>query len=133
MNMPDTRSISNDTAMTLDEVQILHRLDGDWQLLADLCDLSLAELPRMLEPLVSAVRLEEANVMNRAAHRLKGALSIFGPGPHIDTLEALEAMGRNHDIVQTPEVLSRFERLLDEFSAAVAALGKEAHARASRR
>jgi protein-histidine pros-kinase len=131
--MPDTRSIGEDVAIRLNEEEILARLDGDCQLLADLCDLSLTELPRMLNSLTEAVRNEDANAVHRAAHRLKGSLSVFGAGPHIEASQALEEMALNHDLSRTPEVLSRLERHLDEFSAAVAALGKETHARADRR
>jgi hypothetical protein len=131
--MPDKGSICPDAAFRLDETEILARLDGDCQLLADLCDMSLVELPRMLKPLAEAVRTGDAYAVHRAAHCLKGSLSVFGPGPHIEASQALEEMALNRDLSRSTEVLSRLESHLDEFTVAVAALGKENHARAHRR
>lgn len=127
--MPETDSICADAAIKLDEAEILARLDDDCQLLADLCDLSLAELPRLIQSLAVEVKAGDANAMHRAAHRLKGSLSIFGAGPHIEDCIAMEELALKSDLSQTPGAMSRLERHLEAFSAAVAALGKESHAR----
>jgi len=130
--MLDTGSTRQDAALELDEAEILVRLDGDCQLLADLCELSLAELPRMIQPLAEAVRIEDATAVHRAAHRMKGSLSLFGHGPHIEDCITLEEMALQHDLSRALEILSRLERHLEEFRAAATALGKEIHARANR-
>jgi HPt (histidine-containing phosphotransfer) domain-containing protein len=132
MGEASTTFLSNDDAVRLDAEQIAGRMDGDWQLLAELCEMAQAELPRMIESLDVAVRKEDADAVHRAAHRLIGSLSIFGPGPHIDALEAVQEKARNQSMAPAAEVFSRLKVHLDEFSAAVAALGKEAYARASR-
>jgi HPt (histidine-containing phosphotransfer) domain-containing protein len=131
--MPDTSSTREDAAVRLDEAGILARLDGDCQLLAELCDMLLAELPRMMNTLIEAVRIEDANAVHRAAHRLKGSLSIFGEGVHIEDCVSLEEMGIRRDLARVPEVLSSLQEHLDKFKVAVALLGKENHARADRR
>jgi HPt (histidine-containing phosphotransfer) domain-containing protein len=128
--MTGTDPIREDLALQLNEAEILARLDGDWQLLADLCDLSLTELPGMMQTLAEAVKAQDANAVHRSAHRLKGSLSIFGEGPHTRDCITLEEMALNLDLSRTQEVLCGLERHLDSFSAAVAALGKESHARA---
>ncbi len=117
----------------INQEEVLARMDGDCQLLSEICDLSLAELPRMMNSLREAVQIPDANLVHRAAHRLKGSLSVFGPGPHIEDCEALEEMALNRNLAQAPGILSRMERHLSEFSSAVAELGKDAHARADRR
>jgi chemotaxis protein histidine kinase CheA len=131
--MTGTDSIRKDDAIQLNEEEILSRLDGDCQLLADLCDMALTELPRMMQSLAEAVKAQDANAMHRAAHRLKGSLSLFGEGPHIHDCITLEEMALRCDLSRTPEILSRFESHLERFRAAVVALGKESHARADRR
>ncbi|MGD0096340.1 MAG: Hpt domain-containing protein [Terracidiphilus sp.] len=128
--MDETDSIRQGTASQLNEAEILARLDGDCQLLADLCDLSLSELPGMIHLLVEAVRGDDANAVHRAAHRLKGALSLFGAGAHIEDCLTLEALALQHDLSQAPAILAELEKHLGEFSAAVTALGREIHARA---
>jgi HPt (histidine-containing phosphotransfer) domain-containing protein len=87
----------------------------------------------MMNSLTEAVRIADANLVHRAAHRLKGSLSVFGPGPHIQDCETLEEMALNYGLAQAQEVLALMEKHLCEFSAAVAELGKETHARADRR
>ena len=129
----EMNSIREDAVLQLNEAEILARLDGDCQLLADLCDLSLVELPRMIKSLAETIKTGEATAVHRAAHRLKGSLSIFGRVAHTLDLEALEEMALRQDLAQAPEILSRLEKHLDEFSAAVAALGKQSHARTDRR
>lgn len=131
--MHETTSIRADAALHFDADEILARLDGDCQLLADLCDMAPAELPRMIQSLAEAVQSEDATAVHRAAHRLKGSLNIFGGGAHVRDCEALEEMAIRQDLSRTPEILSRLKEHLDEFSVAVAALGKETHARADRR
>lgn len=130
--MPGTDSMSENADLHLNEEEILVRLDGDCQLLADLCDLSLTELPRMTQSLTEAVKVQDANAVHRAAHRLKGSLSVFGEGPHTYDCLALEEMALQNDLSRTPQILSALEKHLDQFRAAVAALGKESHARADR-
>jgi protein-histidine pros-kinase len=131
--MHDPNATCKDAVFRLDEAEILARLDGDCQLLAELCDMALTEIPRMIETLAEAVRVEDANAVHRSAHRLKGSLSIFGAGPHIEISQALEDMALNRDLLRAPEVFGRLEIHLLKFTAAVAALGKESHARANRR
>jgi HPt (histidine-containing phosphotransfer) domain-containing protein len=130
MDLTDIGPNSTEGAFTLDKAEILERLDGDWQLLAELCDMALAEVPRMLNPLSVAIAQRDAQGIHRAAHRLKGALVLFGRGPHIEEAETLEQMGRNQDLEQAAEVFSDLLNDLDELTAAVEVLGKEAHARA---
>jgi chemotaxis protein histidine kinase CheA len=131
--MPETESNRENAAIKLDETEILERLDGDCQLLADLCDLSQAELPRMIQTLADEVKLGDANAVHRAAHRLKGSLSVFGIGPHIEDCITMEEMAIKCDLSQAGEVMIRLVRHMEEFSVAVSALGKESHARADRR
>jgi HPt (histidine-containing phosphotransfer) domain-containing protein len=130
--MTGTESIRDTQALHLNEVEILARLDGDCQLLADLCDLSLTELPRMRQTLAEAIKLRDANAVHRAAHRLKGALSVFGGGPHTRDCITLEEMALKQGLSSMQEVFCGLERHLDQFSAAVEALGKESHARSDR-
>jgi HPt (histidine-containing phosphotransfer) domain-containing protein len=129
MAMSDTDPIREEVALQLDEAEILARLDDDRQLLADLCDMSLVELPGMVEPLVQAVQAEDAHALHRAAHRLKGSLSVFGEGPHVQDCEVMEEMALRNDLSETSEILVRLEKHLEQFRTAIAALGKETHAR----
>lgn len=130
--MPGTEPMHEDAILRLNEEEILARLDGDRELMADLCAMALTELPRMAQSLAEAVRNRDANAVHRAAHRLKGALSLFGGGPHIDDCLALEENSLKQDLSRAEEIFTGLERHLDRFRAAAAALVKESHARSDR-
>jgi HPt (histidine-containing phosphotransfer) domain-containing protein len=130
MSSENKAALCEEAAVRLNKAEILARLDGDWQLLAELCDLALAETPGMIEALSAAIERQDADAVHRAAHRLKGALSVLGDGPHIAAAVALEEMGRNRELARADDTFDRLKRLLGEFGVAVAALGKEAYARA---
>lgn len=122
-----------DAAVQLHWAEILDSLGGDWWLTAELCDMALVELPHLSEQLAAALRAQDAYSMQRAAHRLKGILSAFGKGPHLDAAEALEQMARNQALAQASEALNRLNRYLAEFMVAAAELEKQAHVRAGGR
>jgi len=131
--MPGTARIREDAALLLNEVEILERLGGDCQLLGYLCDMALTELPRMMQFLAEAVETGDANAVHRAAHRLKGSLSVFGEGPHFHDCLTIEAIALKSDLSRIPEIMSSLERHLEQLRTAVAVLGRESHAHSDRR
>jgi HPt (histidine-containing phosphotransfer) domain-containing protein len=131
--MTGTAPIPEYAILQLNEVEILERLGGDSELLGDLCDMALTELPRMMQSLAETVKIGDANAVHRAAHRLKGALSVFGEGPHIHDCLTLEAMALEKDLSRTPEILSGLESHVGQLCRAVATLGRESHAHSDRR
>jgi HPt (histidine-containing phosphotransfer) domain-containing protein len=52
----------------------------------------------------------DAGKLEKAAHRLKGSISIFGVGIVAQTAFELEKQGRNGDLTQTPETTVRLEQ-----------------------
>jgi len=117
----------------LNQQEILDRLDGDWSLLAELSNLALAELPRMIDTLDQAAQSKDPNVIHRAVHRLIGSLGVFGPGPHTTAANELQEMARDGNIEPIPELFERLKLHLVGFRVAVESLAKEAHARADSR
>jgi two-component system sensor histidine kinase/response regulator len=87
-------------AAGMDLSAILVRLGGDVDFATECAELLEADLPAMLEPLGEGFRLGSAEMIQRAAHTLKGALSNFcddGPTMTADRIEALARDGRLDD------------------------------------
>src|SRR5262249_21710220 len=61
----------------IDRQQVLDRIDGDEDLLAELSAIFQAESPRMLESLRTAIEALDAAAVHRVAHTLKGSVAIF--------------------------------------------------------
>lgn len=63
--------------MIIDERELLDRLDGDTDLLAELVPLFLDDYPLLLEEIRSAIEKTDLEQLRRAAHTLKGTVSNF--------------------------------------------------------
>ena len=71
------QSLSDD-ASAFDEDDMLARVGGDRQLLAELVDMFFQECPKTLAKLRGAFADADAQTLERAAHKLRGALGAFG-------------------------------------------------------
>lgn len=94
----------------IDRGEALARVDGDEELMASLVDIFLTEAAPMMEAIRSAVANGDPGKLEKAAHRLKGSISIFGVGIVAQTAFELEQQGRNRDLTQTPETMVRLEQ-----------------------
>src|SRR5258706_13303707 len=82
-------------AAGVDLSTILVRLGGDADFATECADLLEADLPALLEPLRDGFRLGSAEMIQQAAHTLKGALSNFcDTGPTM-TANRIEALARD--------------------------------------
>jgi signal transduction histidine kinase/DNA-binding response OmpR family regulator len=101
--------------------ELLSRLDGDEQLLGELIDAFLADSSSLLEHVSDAVTSQDAISLERAAHKLKGTVSIFGGQAAMQTALELETMGRDRNLDNAGGV---FARLKEQTAALEKALGE---------
>jgi CheY-like chemotaxis protein/HPt (histidine-containing phosphotransfer) domain-containing protein len=96
----------------LDWSAALEYVGGDYNLLAELVQLSLAECPRWLAALRRAIA--ERNIMEavRMAHNLKGAMKHFGARDAWETAERLEDRTRQGDLSSADETCDELERAI---------------------
>ena len=78
---------------------VLARVGGDVQLLADISQLFVDEVPRHLAQIRSALDARDACALRRAAHGLKGAAANFDAAAVVDAARTLEEMGRSGDFI----------------------------------
>ena len=73
---------------------LLARVGGDVQLLADISQIFIDELPRHLDKIRLAIATRDAQALERSAHGLKGAAATLDASAVVDAARRLEEMGR---------------------------------------
>jgi two-component system sensor histidine kinase/response regulator len=97
----------------------LARLDGDEELLQELCRIFLQESPKLLEKLRQAVANSDAEGVLRAAHSLKGEVSYLAAANATRSADHLEDMGQRRDLERAPGMLALLEQELAGLRAAI--------------
>jgi PAS domain S-box-containing protein len=109
----------------INKSEVLRRLDGDSQLLQELIDLFLAESGPLLQELSEAVANQDANGLNRTAHKLKGSVSIFGSRAVRETASAMETMGHERDLRKAAPALAELKQRMAVLEKALGELRQE--------
>jgi two-component system sensor histidine kinase/response regulator len=90
----DAGSTSTAEDSLVDEAAILSGMDGNRKLLRDLTRIFLAEYPKQLAEIKTAIQAADAERLRRAAHALKGSVGNFGAKKAFETASQLETMGK---------------------------------------
>ena len=88
----------------------LIRTGHDPELLAELIEIFLADCPWRMAELQEAIALSDAQSLERAAHKLKGAAAVFDARSVVEAAEQLESLGRQNNISAAREILSHLDR-----------------------
>jgi PAS domain S-box-containing protein len=107
----------------LDEATLLARFEGEPELLKDVVRLFLDDYPNMLNGIRGAAERGDAEAMERAAHKLKGAVANFAAPAAYDAALRLEVMGRGGHLDQAAEALGGLESALEELKPMLLNLG----------
>jgi two-component system, sensor histidine kinase and response regulator len=108
----------------IDEGEILARMGGDPELVAELAGLFLSDCPRLVEGVGAAVGGGDAPGLQLAAHALKGALSHFGASAALEAARGLEAMGHAGDVADSPRALATLVQEIDRLGPALRRLAR---------
>jgi signal transduction histidine kinase/CheY-like chemotaxis protein/HPt (histidine-containing phosphotransfer) domain-containing protein len=92
-----------------DIAQTLERLGGDEMLLREVLQIFLDGAPTRIATLRQAVTEQNPEVLEKAAHSLKGELGYLGISALSQQARELEEMGRNRDLQKAATVLVEFE------------------------
>jgi signal transduction histidine kinase/CheY-like chemotaxis protein/HPt (histidine-containing phosphotransfer) domain-containing protein len=104
---------ADDGPEPFDRAAALGRLAGDEALLRELVGVFLEEYPAWMADIRAAVRARDPQILQRAAHTLKGAVDSCGsPGAYAAAFE-LEKMGRAGEVPGEGEAMGRLEREID--------------------
>jgi HPt (histidine-containing phosphotransfer) domain-containing protein len=94
----------------LDREAALARVGGDAEILVSLVDIFFTEIGPMMDSLRTATKNSDALQVERAAHRIKGSVSIFGAVAATETALELEKIGRSGDPKNASETLALLEQ-----------------------
>ena len=103
---------------------------GDAALAQELAELFLADYPERLSELHDAIMRSDARALKRAAHTVKGAISVFSTDGAFEAASRLETIGGTGDLTHATEAwhalkeeLKRLTPALTELAAGAAASG----------
>jgi signal transduction histidine kinase/DNA-binding response OmpR family regulator len=122
------REITADQVMAsevLNKSELLSRVEGDEQLLRELIEVFLVDSGSLLQQVAEAVTRQDAADLERAAHKLKSTVSIFGNQAAMQTALVLEMMGRDRDLRNAREVLMQLKKQVEALEKALGRLRQE--------
>ncbi len=112
-----------DRGGAIDTTAILRNVGSDRAFVARIVGMFLSECPGMLSAIEDGISAGDCEAYGRAAHTLKGALSIFGEEASYQAALRLEKMGRNGELdgaqgayVELVEVVERLKGQLSAFA-----------------
>lgn len=88
----------------------LNRLGGDQELLNELVQFFLEDVPVLLDQIRDGLRDGNAVLVERGAHSLKGLSANFGAQEAVDAALAVEQFGRDGDLSAAAAALPRLEQ-----------------------
>ena len=92
-------------------------MEGDEELLQDICRIFLEESPKLMSRLQQAVAEENAEGVSQAAHSLKGESGYLGATNISQMAKQLETMGRDRELSQAATVLGQLQKEMASLSA----------------
>ena len=95
--------------------EVLERVDGDIEFLADLTKEFLARFPSQFADLVTAAAQSNAFETQCKAHSIKGALRNLGGIKSGETAHKIEQAAKHGDLSQTKQMLEELESCVKEF------------------
>jgi len=93
--------------------RIFARAEGDPSILKDVINIFLTNYPAMLQELRIAVNENDAQTIERVAHKLKGAVAVFEQDLTFEYSRELEELGKNGNIERAPALLERLKSSLE--------------------
>jgi CheY-like chemotaxis protein len=112
----------------LDRAEALRRVNGDEALLSEIATLFLADYPRLLTEIDSAIVEGDAKRLRLAAHTLKGSLSFFGARSASENARQLEMMGLGGIMTDAAAVFTTLQEQMSRLHPAIRDLGAQPNA-----
>ena len=102
-----------------DEKDLLERIDGDWDFLAETVQMLAGDGPKLIRQIREALAAGDAAAVGRVAHSLKGMISNFcAPEAQAAALE-VETLGKSGDLADAG---ARVDALAANIDALIAGL-----------
>ena len=106
----------------IDQEALLERVAGDPEFLATMVDIFVADAPTRLDAIRAGLRQADAQIVERAAHSLKGALATMAADDAAAEAFRLEQLGRSGSLVGADAILTSLEAQVEAVTRALQAL-----------
>jgi two-component system, sensor histidine kinase and response regulator len=103
----------------INRAELLERVGGDLELLAEVVQLFLNDCPKQLAALSEAVSQQDAVKIQRLAHAIKGQVSNLASEAATAAALRLESMGKDGNITGARQQLSLLEGTIEQLKAAL--------------
>jgi two-component system, sensor histidine kinase and response regulator len=108
-------------APAFDERAALAQLDGDAELLREVAEVFIDDLPERMSAVAGAVERRDAEGLRLAAHAIKGSVAYFGAPAAVEAALALERAGSTEDLAHADEQLEALRGAVNALAEALAA------------
>jgi two-component system, sensor histidine kinase and response regulator len=107
-------------AEDFDRAAALGRCGDDAQLLRELIDIFLAEIPGWMANLGSAFQSGNSEQVQRLAHTIKGGVSTFAATPAYEIAFRMETLGREGNLAEAGQVWQDMQTVIERLKKALA-------------
>jgi two-component system sensor histidine kinase/response regulator len=124
-SMPMTTKMttnSSEPVELLDRATLLDRVEGDHELLTEMVNLFVDDVPRLLEAMRTALQHGDMTVLERSAHSLKGAASNLSANLTAAAASQLEKNAKSGDAEFSKQSLANLEGAVERLLPALADL-----------
>jgi HPt (histidine-containing phosphotransfer) domain-containing protein len=101
----------------LDRDELLARMGGDRDLMQEVIDAFLAEVPARLAALRAAAEAGDGNGLKRTAHSFKGSITIFPSRSALEAISAVERAGLANVRDEAPHAIASLTEAIDRLVA----------------
>jgi two-component system, sensor histidine kinase and response regulator len=112
--------LADETSLVFDPEAALERMEGDRDLLREMSELFGKQTATLLSEIADAVQRQDGPTLNRAAHRLKGSIGIFGALGALKTAGELESRGSLSDFSGVHILCARLTKEVEDLQIALA-------------
>jgi HPt (histidine-containing phosphotransfer) domain-containing protein len=102
--------------------EALRNVGGDDAILAEMVELFAIECPKQLAEISAAYQNGDRVALSRAAHTLKGSVSLLGAEESRAAAQRLEIIGREGNLDEFPQAWAELQRHIDELLRDIVAL-----------
>jgi two-component system sensor histidine kinase/response regulator len=121
-DQPTSVSAPAPALVVFDRAATLERVGGDEELLGQIARLFVAECPQRLQEIEEAISRQDAQALERSAHKFRGMVSNFCASSAVSTAAELEAMGRAGVLAGAPVAYEALEVALRQLTPVLAKL-----------
>jgi two-component system, sensor histidine kinase and response regulator len=104
---------------SFDEAGFLARMDGSYEICAQIAEAFLSEGPRLITNLQEAIDRKNTGEVARKAHALKGSIANFTSGAAFKAAVELEQQARENDLRAAAELLRRLQGEVESLTQAL--------------